>query len=172
MMDYQEIKKQIKGEVQTDEATLAKYSRDASIFEILPKCVVFPKDSEDVKSLVSGWPGKSRTIRIYPLPPAAPARTWAAGRLTIPLLPILPRISAKLKCSGRTFRFMEPGVFYRDFEVESLKRGLLLPCYTASKSLNTLGGMVANNSAGEKSLSYGQTKDYVEELHVVLSRRQ
>jgi FAD/FMN-containing dehydrogenase len=70
---------------------------------------------------------------------------------------------------GADFAVVEPGVFYRDFEVESLKRGLLLPCYTASKSLNTVGGMVANNSAGEKSLAYGQTKDYVEELNAVLS---
>src|SRR3989344_3462659 len=63
----------------------------------------------------------------------------------------------------------EPGVFYRDFEPLAQKRGLLLPCYTASKSINTLGGMAANNSAGEKTLAYGQTKDYVEELDVVLS---
>ncbi len=64
---------------------------------------------------------------------------------------------------------VEPGVFYRDFEQESLKQNLILPCYTASKSLNTLGGMVANNSAGEKTLAYGQMKDYVLELDVVLS---
>jgi FAD/FMN-containing dehydrogenase len=64
---------------------------------------------------------------------------------------------------------VEPGVFYRDFEKETLAKNLILPCYTASKSLNTVGGMLANNSAGEKSLSYGQTKDYVEELNVVLS---
>ncbi len=67
------------------------------------------------------------------------------------------------------FVVVEPGMFYRDFEQQTLKRGLILPCYTASKSLNTVGGMVANNSAREKSLSYGQTKDYVEELHVVLA---
>jgi FAD/FMN-containing dehydrogenase len=60
-------------------------------------------------------------------------------------------------------------VFYRDFEKSTLSKGLLLPCYTASKSLNTVGGMVGNNSAGEKSLSYGQTKDYVEELTMVLA---
>lgn len=67
------------------------------------------------------------------------------------------------------FATVEPGVFYRDFEKQTLAKNLILPCYTASKSLNTVGGMAANNSAGEKSLSYGQTKDYVEELDVVLS---
>ena len=42
----------LKGEVKTDPATLVKYSRDASIFEITPKCVVCPKDSQDVQNLV------------------------------------------------------------------------------------------------------------------------
>ena len=41
-----------KGEVFTDEATLYKYSRDASIFEIMPACVVCPKNSHDVQELV------------------------------------------------------------------------------------------------------------------------
>src|ERR1017187_4148535 len=60
MIDYQEIKKQIKGEVETDEATLIKYSRDASIFEIVPKCVVHPKDTADVKSLVK-WVAENKS---------------------------------------------------------------------------------------------------------------
>jgi FAD/FMN-containing dehydrogenase len=67
------------------------------------------------------------------------------------------------------YAIVEPGVFYRDFEPKTLEQGLILPCYTASKSLNTLGGMAANNSAGEKTLTYGQTKDYVEEMNVVLA---
>ena len=52
MTNYEEIKTKIKGEVETDEKTLAKYSRDASIFEVKPACVVHPKDSEDVRNLV------------------------------------------------------------------------------------------------------------------------
>ncbi|MBZ5527297.1 MAG: FAD-dependent oxidoreductase, partial [Acidobacteriia bacterium] len=34
--------------------------------------------------------------------------------------------------------------------------------------LNTVGGMAANNSGGEKNLKYGKTARYVEELEVVL----
>src|SRR5579863_4207871 len=52
MANFEEIKTNFKGEVETDEKTLAKYSRDASIFEVKPACVVHPKDAEDVKSLV------------------------------------------------------------------------------------------------------------------------
>src|SRR3989344_2983031 len=43
---------------------------------------------------------------------------------------------------------VQPGMFYRDFEKITLEKGLILPCYTASKSLNAMGGMYGNNSAG------------------------
>ena len=59
-MDFNEIKTKIKGEVETDQATLIKYSRDASIFEIVPKCVVHPKDTEDLKSLVK-WVAENKS---------------------------------------------------------------------------------------------------------------
>jgi FAD/FMN-containing dehydrogenase len=63
----------------------------------------------------------------------------------------------------------EPGVFYKDFETVLAAKGFLLPSYPASKNLCTIGGMVANNSGGEKSLSYGKTVDYVLEVGAVLA---
>lgn len=60
-------------------------------------------------------------------------------------------------------------MFYRDFEKETLKHGLLMPSYPASREIATIGGMVANNAGGEKTLAYGKTEDYVENLKVVLA---
>ncbi len=201
MTDYHEIKTKIKGEVETDEASLVKYSRDASIFEIKPACIVHPKDAEDVKALVK-WangtkeanPGLSITARSA----GTDMSGGAIGESIICEFPAHFNKIIKIESSsafpnphpllrqgfggqadplpggeGRKYTdglaTVEPGVYYRDFEKATLEKGLILPCYTASKSLNTLGGMVANNSAGEKSLSYGQTKDYVQELSLVLS---
>ena len=47
-----EIKSFMHGDVATDDATLAKFSRDYSIFKVKPQIVVFPKDVDDVKNLV------------------------------------------------------------------------------------------------------------------------
>jgi FAD/FMN-containing dehydrogenase len=63
----------------------------------------------------------------------------------------------------------QPGVFYRKFEKRTLSKGLLMPSYPASRQICTVGGMVANNSGGEKTLRYGKTIDYVHRLRVVLS---
>lgn len=63
----------------------------------------------------------------------------------------------------------QPGVFYRDFEKETLKQNALMPTYPASRDLCTIGGMVNNNSGGEKSLEYGKTENFVTELKVVFA---
>ena len=49
----------------------------------------------------------------------------------------------------------------------ALRHGVFMPSYPASRDLAALGGMVGNNSGGEKSLEYGKVKDFVTELEVV-----
>src|SRR4029079_12982819 len=49
------------------------------------------------------------------------------------------------------------------------KEGYIFPSYPASREICTMGGIVSNNSAGELTLSYGQTKRYVKRLKVILS---
>src|SRR6185369_15951449 len=62
-----------------------------------------------------------------------------------------------------------PGMYFRDFDKETKKKDLELPSYTASREINTVGGMAANNSGGEKNLKYGKTARYVQELDVVMA---
>jgi FAD/FMN-containing dehydrogenase len=64
----------------------------------------------------------------------------------------------------------EPGVYYRDFERETLAHGgQIMPSYPASREIAAMGGIVNNNSGGERTLQYGKTEKYVEEIDVVLS---
>ena len=63
----------------------------------------------------------------------------------------------------------EPGVFYRDFEKATLAKNRIMPSYPASREIAAMGGIVANNAGGERTLKYGKTEKYVEELDVVLS---
>jgi len=71
---------------------------------------------------------------------------------------------------GDDYAITEPGVYYRDFEKETLaQKGLILPSYPASREIAAMGGIVSNNSGGERTLEYGKTEKYVEELDVVLS---
>ncbi len=74
-----------------------------------------------------------------------------------------------IKKVGKTTAHAEPGVFYRDFDLATLRHNSLMPSYPASRDLCTIGGMVNNNSGGEKSLEYGKTEDFVTELEFVFA---
>ncbi|HVX48206.1 MAG TPA: FAD-binding oxidoreductase, partial [Candidatus Saccharimonadales bacterium] len=52
---------------------------------------------------------------------------------------------------------------------QTLKHGALMPTYPASRDLASIGGMVNNNSGGEKSLEFGKTEDFVTELKFVFA---
>lgn len=155
-----------KGEVDTRDKTLERYSEDTSIFHLRPKTVVFPRDTDDLKVLVA-------FVRQYhgelSLTARAAGTDMSGGPLSDSIVVDFIRHFTHINHVDGSSAVTEPGVFYRDFEKETLKHGVIMPSYTASRELNTVGGMVANNSAGEKSLTYGKTERYVRELEVVLS---
>ncbi len=166
----------VRGEVFADEATLEHYSRDASLFLVRPQVVVAPHDVADVKALVkfvSEAQGQNTNLS---LTARAAGTDMTGGPLSESIIVDFSKYFNRVKkveldtqaLVGAGYAVVEPGVYYRDFEQETLKKDLLLPCYTASRELCAVGGMVANNSAGEKTLAYGQTERYVRQLKVVL----
>src|SRR3989344_6854586 len=164
----EEIKKFFRGEVEVDEATLTKYSHDASIFEVRPKLVLFPRDSKDVQNLVK-WVNQNKNKHPELAITARCAGTdMSGGAVGESIILDFTRHMNKLIGGPLPLQnksnweiAVQPGMFYRDFEKITLAKGLILPCYTASKSLNAIGGMFGNNSAGERTLKYGQTENYV-----------
>lgn len=195
----EKILKFFKGDVEDSEDTLVKYSHDASLLEVRPKMVLFPKDSSDVQNLVK-WVSQNKDLYVHPgngeiglYITARGAGTDMSGgaigesiildftrymnRLIGGPLPIENSQSKKKKNHKLVGNYpllpsyitVEPGMFYRDFEKITLEKGLILPCYTASKSINAMGGMFGNNSAGERTLKYGQTSEYILSSKVVFA---
>src|SRR3989344_1133279 len=157
-----ELKKVVKGEVLDDSETLRKYSRDASIFEINPAVAVSPKDVEDIKALVTFVSQRSNVKgQMLSLTPRSGGTDMTGGALTESVVVDLTKHFNQIKEIKDNYAVTEPGVFYRDFEKETLKHNLLLPTYPASKEICAVGGMVANNAGGEKTLAYGKTEKYI-----------
>lgn len=154
------------GDVSVDADVISEHSEDTSIFHIEPACVVHPKNIEDIKKLVTFANDSAGQVKLT----ARSAGTdMSGGPLTNSVAVNFLKYFNNVKEVSATQATTEPGVFYRDFDKETLKHGVILPSYTASRELNTVGGMVANNSAGEKSLTYGKTERWVRSLKVVLS---
>jgi FAD/FMN-containing dehydrogenase len=164
-----QIQQLIKGEVKTDDATIAAFSKDASLYKLKPRVVVFPMNSLEVQTLVKFVNEERQNGENLSLTARAAGTDMTGGGLTESILLSMTKYFNHIKKIGRDYAVVEPGVYYRDFEKETLKQGLLLPSYPASRELCAIGGIVANNSGGELNMLYGKTENYVQEIKMVCS---
>ncbi len=168
-MDLQtELSKLIKGEIDNSDQAREFYSHDASIFELKPEIVVFPKDAVDVSTVVkfvNEHRAKNPALNITARSRGTDMSGAAIGDSIV--LDTSKFMTAISEVSAESAR-VQPGMMYRDFEAETLKNGTILPSYPASRELAGMGGIINNNSGGEKSLQFGKTNRYVKEMKVVL----
>ncbi len=156
------------GEITNDEEILSKYSHDASIFELKPQIVVFPNDKTDIENLVKFTSAAKKNNPDMALTARAAGTDMSGGSLTTSIQLSVSKLN-KVEQIGKDFVVLEPGAYYRDLEKALKEKDLVYPPYTSSKNICTVGGLVANNAGGEKSLQYGKAEEFVQELKVVLS---
>ena len=167
---HTELARSISGDVRSDDSTLQTYSTDTSLFSIRPQIVVSPRTVQDVCTLVSyaSEHGASLTGR-------SAGTGMDGGALTEGIVVDFGTYfktigTIAVDANNQTGHLsVQPGVFYRDFEKETLKRNFLMPSYPASRELCMVGGMTANNAGGELTLRYGKVENYVEQVKAVLS---
>jgi FAD/FMN-containing dehydrogenase len=154
-----------------DDSAEAKefYSHDASLFEVVPQLVVMPKTSADVQTLVKLTAAHKKAMPGLSLTARSAGTDMSGGAVNESVIVDFNKYLNKIEHVTAASAQAQPGVFYRDFEKETLKHNALMPSYPASRDLCTIGGMVNNNSGGEKSLEFGKTENFVEELKVVFA---
>lgn len=156
----------VDGEVRFDTVSRALYSTDASVYQIEPLGVIVPRSRDAVV----------RTVEIaarHGVPiTARGGGTSQAGQaigtgLVLDTSKYLNRI-LEINPHERWAR-VEPGVVLDDLNAQLRQFGLRFAPDVSSASRATLGGMMANNSSGARSIVYGKTIDHVIEQHVVLA---
>ena len=167
----EELRSRIQGEIDDSAATLEKDSRDAGLFSMRPQVVVSPKNADDIAALVQ-FASEKKAANPHAdisLTARSAGTDMSGGPInTSIIVNMLPHFNHTLEI-GSGFAVVEPGVYFRDFDKATQSQGWELPSYTASREINTVGGMVANDSGGEKNLKFGKTNRYVQELEVVLA---
>jgi FAD/FMN-containing dehydrogenase len=157
------------GETEMTSEILEAYSHDASMFEMKPKAVVVPRSAQDVEKLVSLVAQEKKHHPDLSVTARSAGTDMSGGAINDSIIVDFNKHFGKIESVTATSAHVQPGVFYRDFEPATFKHGALLPSFPASRELCTVGGMVSNNSGGEKSLEYGKTEDFVTELKVVFA---
>lgn len=162
---------QLDGDVDDSPAVKDSHSHDASMFELVPEVVVFPKNVRDIQKLVNFVNDSSNTInrRRPSLTARSGGTCMSGGAINDSIIMDMTKYFTRIGTVTSTMANVQPGVYYRDFEPATLKHNAIMPSYPASRDLCTVGGMVANNSGGEKSLEHGKVEKFVRELKVVLA---
>lgn len=170
MLPLTTVQKHLEGEITDTPEERTQHSTDTSLFSVYPAAVAYPKHTGDVSALVhfaAENSGVSLTAR-------SAGTGMDGGALNEGIIVDFSKYFTHIGefsslPNGTLSVAVQPGVFYRDFERETRMRGFLMPSYPASRELCMVGGMVANNSGGELTLTYGKTDRYVKKLRAVLS---
>ncbi len=152
--------------ISTTQADLEMHARDQSAFPAsLPEVVVWPQTTAEVSAIlrhanktslsVTAW-GAGTSIEGNPIP--------LKGGIVLNF----QQMDKIIKIHQYDFQVtVQPGVLYKDMNKELAKYGLFFAPDPGANA--SIGGMIANNAAGIRTVKYGATKDNVLAMEVALA---
>lgn len=165
-MLFKDLREQTTCEVRDDPLTRCIYSVDASIYEIPPMGVAIPRNFSDLLSAVQI--AYAHNVPVIARGAATGITGGCLGSgLIIDTSKYLNHIHEINIEQG--YAVCEPGVVQDSLNQALSSFGYRLGPDTSTGNRATLGGMVANNSAGARSLRFGKMIDAVEEVEVILA---
>ncbi len=162
----EELRAVVEGEVRFDEISRALYSTDASVYQIKPAGVVIPRHREDVIRAAKVCRGAHVPITMRGGGTAQGGQSIGEG-LQIDTSKYFNRL-LEVNAAERWVR-VEPGIVLDELNAELAPLGMRFAPDISTASRATIGGMIANNSSGARSVLYGKTIDHVLALTVLLS---
>jgi len=161
-----ELKRQIEGEVRFDQISRALYSSDASVYQIQPLGVVVPKNRQDIIRIVEIC-GRFRCPITMRGGGTSQAGQAIGEGILVDTSKYYNRV-LEVNAEERWVR-VEPGIVLDELNAQLAPLGLRFAPDISTASRATIGGMMANNSCGARSVLFGKTLDHVLEQIVVLS---
>lgn len=165
------LQEHLVGEVMTGTDARKYFATDASIFKIPPAIVVYPRNENDVRKTARFTWQLAERGRIIPVT-ARGAGTDQGGAAIGPgvIMSFPAHLNRILEFDGKSGTVtIEPGINYGKLQQTLHTHNRFLPPFPASLEYSTVGGAIANNASGEKSVKYGNTRDFVKSMRVVLA---
>ena len=147
-----QLQSEIEGEVLFDDFSRGRYASDASIYQLTPIGIVIPDSSDDaVRALEIA---ASADVAILPRGAGTSQCGQAVGEaLIIDNSKHLNKI-LNFDAAEQTV-WVEPGVVLDALNAYLRPHGLWFPVDVSTSAQATIGGMMANNSCGARSIQYG-----------------
>jgi len=148
-------------DVAFDNLTSQLYATDASIYQIEPVGVAFPRNARQASAII-----EAAAQTGIPVTPRGAGTGLVGGAIGDGLVIDFSRHNRQisdLDPERRTVR-VGPGVILDHLNNFLRPQGFCFGPDVATSSRATLGGMIANNSSGSHTPVYGTTADHVSEL--------
>jgi len=154
------------GEIFTDDAIRAIYATDASVYRELPIAVAYPRNEEDIRSLILFC--QENGTSLIPRTAGTSLGGQCVGEgIVVDLSKYFNNIIEVNK--DEQWVRVQPGVIRDDLNRFLSAEGLWFGPETSTANRAMIGGMVGNNSCGTNSLVYKTTREHTLELHTILS---
>lgn len=163
------LRQHISGDVLTTDRVRNYFSTDGSVFRLMPKLVVYPRTVTDVRKAVRFSWQLAEKGKGLPITARGKGTDQAGGALGEGMMMVFPAHMNNVLEVDKDKVVVQPGELYATLQKILITHGRFLPPYPSSIDFSTIGGAVANNAAGEKTVKYGATREYTKALQVVLS---
>lgn len=153
-------------EIHNDRHYRIIYATDASAYLEMPDAVAFPKDEEEIKTLVRY--AVENHLNLIPRAAGTSLAGQVVGKGIVADISRYMNHILEINPGQRWVR-VQPGVVLDELNEYCSHYGLFFAPETSTSNRCCIGGMAGNNSCGSHSLVYGSTRDHVIEARVVLS---
>ncbi|MFA5003796.1 MAG: FAD-binding oxidoreductase [Candidatus Saccharimonadales bacterium] len=165
------LQEHVTGEVMVSNDARSYFSTDGSIFALTPSIIVYPRNENDVRKTTRFTWQLAERGRVIPVTARGAGTDQGGAALGSGIMLVFPahmnRIIELDPKSGVVV--VEPGINYGKLQQTLQTHDRFLPPFPASYEYSTIGGAIANNASGAKTIKYGCTRDYVKALRVVLA---
>ena len=166
MPDFTRLSARIEGDVLSGAFDRGRYATDASIYQIMPRAVVVPKQWDDVEATLAFAREQGITVT-----PRGGGTSQAGQTINESIVIDFSKHLNSLREYDPETReaIVEPGLVLDSLNQRIKADGLWFPVDVSTASRATIGGMAANNSCGSRSLRYGTMRDNTLSLNAMLA---
>jgi FAD/FMN-containing dehydrogenase/Fe-S oxidoreductase len=156
----------MEGEVTAEPFALGRYATDASIYQIMPLAVAFPRTEADVQAALAAAAAAGVPVIARGGGTSQNGQPLGAGLV----LDFSRHFNGLVELDAPARRVtVQPGMVLERLNARVRAEGLFFPVEPSTASRCTLGGMAANNSCGARSLAYGKMVDNVVAIEGLLA---
>ncbi len=161
---YDDLRGVVEGELYFEPLDRAPYAIDASLYEIDPLGVVVPRSEDDVVNVLRYAAENRIAVHVR-----GAGTDTGGGSLGPGLVVDLSRHLRQVIAIGGEHVVVAAGVVLDVLNAQLAPLGRRLEPVTYNSDVTTVGGMIAVDAAGPRSMQYGSTGDQVDRLRVVFA---